>query len=309
MKKYLTVLFLAIVWAAFYIAVAKANHVVSPFVTGMLVRLITLVILTLVMLFDKTILQLFKVKPVLPVLILIGVLGFALDFTSFIGFRHGSASVGTILLKTDVIMISLMSIIIYKEKFTLKDWALTLTMLLGVVLVLKINLFQLQFSPTDLFFILSAFFVSCNAFIIKWVQNQKKVPVLNNVIAYYNNLITLITFTILSFISGDVAQVSNILNTTSLSIVFLIAGFGQFSIYYFYYKSLRELPVWIVKAILLLIPILTLIFDVIQSQNVPEYSQLIGTVIVLGSAAGILLEHERKKSLPELNESKNIPSK
>ena len=29
MKKYLTVLFLAIVWAAFYIAVAKANHVAN----------------------------------------------------------------------------------------------------------------------------------------------------------------------------------------------------------------------------------------------------------------------------------------
>ncbi len=297
MRRYLTVFSLAFIWSVFYVSVSQINHdyAMNPFTTGVLVRSITFVLLTIVMVARKEMKSLFRVQGALPLLLLIGIFGFSLDITSFLGFQMGSASVGTILLKTDILMVNLMSIFILKERFGWFDWLLTGLLLVGVAMVLGINPFDLDFKVTDLFFVLSAFFVSCNAFVIKRVQANKAPKISNLVIAYYNNFVTMIVFFLISLLGSTLNGALRLSSDPGLLTWVLLAGMGQFFIYIFYYKSLSELPVWLVKAILLLIPVFTLLFDLFFKDKIPGISQLLGTVLVILAAAAMIVSHEKKR--------------
>ena len=124
--------------------------------------------LLVIMVKRKEIPLLFQVKGVLPRLILIGTLGFLLDWTAFIGLSMSSAATGTALLKCDVLMVNIISAVIYKEKFTWKTWGCTMVMLFGVFMVMGIDFTQFKIDePGNIFFLLSALFVSVNAFVIK----------------------------------------------------------------------------------------------------------------------------------------------
>jgi drug/metabolite transporter (DMT)-like permease len=293
-KKYTNVFILSIVWAAYYVAGGIANKAVNPLVTGVIVRFVTFVLLTSVMLFKGTLKQLFHVGNVLPKLICVGILGFLLDITAFIGLRYGSSATGTVLLKTDVIMVNFVSVLLYKTKLTKKDWIFTVTMLAGVLVILQVNPLDMQFKVTDLFFLLSAAFVTTNAFLIKHIQTRENVSVSNDVIAYYNNFITMIIFIITALVTGNM-QSTGLSFDGSIWFVLILTGIGQFFIYFFYYKSLRALPVWIVKVVLLLVPVFSWILELIFLNKTLSISNLVGSTIVLGSAACLLNEQRDKE--------------
>lgn len=293
-KPYGNVVLLAVIWSAYYAAVGVANKVLNPIVTGVFVRVFVFVLLTVVMAAKHTLADLKCDKKALPFLVLIGIMGFSLDITAFIGLRYASAGTGTVLLKTDIIFVSLASALIFKEKIDKLDWLFIVTMLAGVMLVMGINPFHLAFQVTDLFFIASAVCVSTNAFLIKHVQKIGKKPVSNDVIAYYNNGIAMIVFLVFLPILTKKGDISRIFSDKSILIALVIGGIGQFFIYVVYYKSLRQLPVWIVKTILLLIPVFAMVYDVIIWRQMPTVSHLIGTLITIGSAVMILWRQQPK---------------
>lgn len=300
MKKYTNVLVLSGIWAIYYVTAGVANKAINPLITGVVVRLITFALLTSVMFFKGTFKQLFHVGNVFPKLICVGILGFLLDITAFIGLRFGSSATGTVLLKTDILMVNFVSLFLYKTKFSKKDWIYTVTMLIGVLIILQVNPLDMQFQLTDIFFFLSAAFVTTNAFLIKHIQSQKNVNISNDVIAYYNNFVTMIIFLVTALFTGS-------LNNTGLAFesniwfILILTGLGQFFIYLFYYKSLRALPVWIVKVILLLVPVFSLILEMIFLDKTFKTSHLVGSIIVLGSAACLLYEQRSKEKVSVIN--------
>jgi drug/metabolite transporter (DMT)-like permease len=238
---------------------------------------------------------LLRTRGVFVRLLLIGTMGFLLDLTAFIGLSLSPAGSGTALLKCDIIFVSLISIIIYKEKFTKLDWGYTLLMLFGVLMVMGIDFSRFQIgNKGDIFFILSALFVSINAFVIKSVQLDKKNAVKDDVIAFYNNFVTMLLFTGAALIMGAAGQLGRLAQNKGLLIASLAAGLGQTLVYVVYYYDLKRYPVWIVKVFLLLMPIVAatvsyLLFDERMVRN-----QYIGMVIVLGGAFGILIEQKKK---------------
>lgn len=291
-KKYLPTISLAAIWSLQFVLFSLINKKISPFATGSMVRLGTFLILTAIMLWNREFFSLFHLpRQVVYKLVLVGILGFLLDVTSFIGFQYSNAATGTVLLKTDVLMANMFSIVLYKEKFRFRDWLYTLTMLAGVFLVLNINPASMTFKVFDLFFLLSAFFVTLNAFLIKHIQ--QKLGLSNNIIAYYNNFFAFLLFTLAMLFTGHQGDVAAVLRNPDLFSLIALCGLTQTLVYVFYYKGLAALPVWIVKSILLLIPVFTMIFNLVFFGQSPSFIHITGSVLVLASAGGLIYSHSK----------------
>ncbi len=297
MKRYQNVLILSVVWAFYYVAAGVCNKSLSSFVTGSCIRILTFVLLTVSMGTQGTLKDLKKVSGVWPKLLLVGCFGFLLDITAFIGLRYSSSAIGTALLKTDVLMVNFASMFLFGMRFSKRDWLLTGTTLAGVVVLLKINPFSANVVPTDIFFLLSAGFVTANALLIKHIQTRHNVS--DYVIAYYNNLVTMLWFLLATVISGAGRTAVGAIADGGLGLWLVLGGIGQFFIYHFYYRSLRALPVWIVKVILLLIPLFSMVAEWLLFGQRIDGQQMLGGGIVIASAAFLILEQRRKAAVKQ----------
>ncbi|MFT4145408.1 MAG: DMT family transporter [Mobilitalea sp.] len=296
-KQTAPLILLAVIWGCYYVASHKAVEGLSVFTVGIVIRFITMLLLTVIMWRRGELGKLLQTKHVIKRLLLIGVIGFLLDVTAFIGLTLSPAGSGTALLKCDILFVNIISVFIYKERFTKKDWLYTLIMLYGVLMVMGISITQFKFAGKgDIFFILSALFVSINAFVIKSVQLDKKAPTADNVVAFYNNFITMTLFFFASVAMGTLGQLTKIGDNSAILLAAICAGIGQTLVYIVYYYNLRRFPVWIVKVFLLLMPIVTTVISFILFSETMVRNQYLGMVIVLGGAFGILIEQKNKAS-------------
>ncbi len=295
---FLSLLTLSLVWGSYYVANRVSLQYLSPFFVGLVVRAVTFLLLIILMTFKRQVKELFKVKGILSKLLLIGVLGFSLDITAFIGLRLSSAANGAVLLKADVLFANLITIFFLKERFSYRDWLYTGGVLLGVGLVVNIDLVNFRFEGIgDIFFLLSAFFVSLNAFVIKSVQLDRVNPASDNVVAFYNNFITMGIFSIIFFLSDKGASLATVRENSFLVLPLLYAGAMQTFIYLLYYFNLRRLPVWLVKITLLMMPVFATIISFLLLKEGLNLIQVLGMIIVLMCTAGIIVEQKRKKEL------------
>lgn len=294
--KVLPLLILPVIWGSYYVASQKIIGYTSAFTAGVGIRFITMIFLTVIMYRRSKLQKLTNTKGVLIRLLLIGTLGFLLDITAFIGLSLSSAASGTALLKCDVLMVNILSMIIYKQRFTWKAWVCTGVMLLGVFMVMGIDFTTFRVSdPGNIFFLLSAFFVSCNAFVIKSVQLDKKNPVCDDVVAYYNNFVTLLYFLILQLSLRTHPQAAIVFTDRNAALALILAALGQTLIYVVYYHNLRHYPVWLVKTFLLLMPIVSTIITFLVFHEKMVRLQYLGMGIVIVGALGILLEQNKEK--------------
>ena len=158
---------MVISWSIYY-AVSKVmvNATGSALLAGFLLRSAALVFLTIQLLADGSFSRLFHQGKAVFILVLIGVFGFLLDLFANLGYANGSLSTGTARLKTDVLMVNLATVFLYKKKLYFSDWVGTVIMLIGVLLVLGVDFDGMELHVTDLYFLLSAACVTANAFII-----------------------------------------------------------------------------------------------------------------------------------------------
>lgn len=295
-KKLLSLLALPVIWGGYYVASHEALAIMSVFSVGIVIRAITLVLLSAIMAVRGELKSLARVGHVWKWLCLIGLMGFLLDTTAFIGLQLSPAGIGTALLKCDILFVNLISIVVYKERFTALEWGLSLVMLFGVFLVLEIDFSNLDlFNVGNVFFILSALFVSINAFLIKEAQHHPVNPASDDTIAYYNNLITLILFILAATATNQLQELGGIGGNGDLALALLLSGLGQTLIYIVYYHDLRHNPVWLVKVILLLMPLVAALLGLLLFGDGMSAVQLAGFVIVLLGALCILVIHNRRQ--------------
>lgn len=296
---------LSLVWALYYIFSQKLVAAVTSFPSGLIIRVLTFFILIVMAAVSGRIRDLKPPPPrMMLVMVLIGLLGFLLDFTAFLGLRYSSAGGGTVLLKTDVLMAAVISAVVFKEKFRLWDIGAILMMFCGVLLTM--NGFHLQMSGVnDLFFILSAFFVTLNAFVIQWALHHPKTPVKGMTIGFYNNFYAMLLFGIAVLVSGTGGDLAAGVTGDGVWAIALMAGFGQSFVYVFYYAALGRQPVWLVKVFLLLMPVFTTVIETVAElvttgTTSMTWSRLGGMLLVLAGAAVLLL----KKKTPKPAEQK-----
>ncbi len=113
LKYTLMVAGMVISWSIYY-AVSKVvvDATGSPLLAGFLLRSAALVFLTVQLLLDKSFSRLFRQGKAVFILVLIGVFGFLRDLFANLGYAGGSLSTGTALLKTDVLMVNLATVLL-----------------------------------------------------------------------------------------------------------------------------------------------------------------------------------------------------
>lgn len=275
-------------WSVYYtVSKLLVDATGSAALSGMLLRLAALVFLMVQLYEDHTFGALIRQgKKQLIALISIGVFGFLLDLFANLGYAGGSLSTGTALLKTDVLMVNLATVIIYRKKLFASDWAGTLVMIGGVLLVLGVDFCGIRFNPTDLFFILSAMCVTVNAFIIKNAQENYHEDA--DTISYYNNSVVLLLFSSTAALTGAVSPSALRLTPFMWGMVAL-GGLAQTGIYFFYYRNLKHYEVWVVKLYLLLMPVVSCFIGVFFLNEELTGRKLLGIFTVLCGAVLILL--------------------
>ena len=286
LKYTLMVAGMVVAWSVYY-AVSKVivDSTGSALAAGFLLRTAALVFLTLQLLLDKNFARLFHQGKAVLILLMIGVFGFLLDLFANLGYAGGSLSTGTALLKTDVLMVNLATVILYHKKLYISDWIGTCIMLAGVLLVLGVDVGSMEFHPTDLFFLLSAACVSANAFIIK--RAQEKYHEDADMISYYNNFVVLVLFAVSAAGSGALRTAKISLQPQFWCLV-MLGGLAQTGIYFFYYRNLRHFEVWLVKLYLLLMPVLSCFIGVFFLNEELTGKKLLGIMVVLAGAAVVL---------------------
>ena len=286
LKYTLMVAGMVVSWSIYY-AVSKiiVDATGSPLLAGFLLRTAALVFLTVQLLLDKSFARLFHQGKAVFILLLIGVFGFLLDLFANLGYAGGSLSTGTALLKTDVLMVNLATVILYHKKLYISDWLGTAIMLGGVLLVLGVDFGGMELHVTDLFFLLSAACVSANAFIIKAAQEKYHEDA--DMISYYNNFVVLVLFGGSAAMMGDIRPAAM---GTIPGFWWLVAlgGLAQTGIYFFYYRNLKHFEVWLVKLYLLLMPVLSCFIGVFFLNEELTVKKLLGILVVLAGAAVIL---------------------
>ena len=283
-------------WSIYY-AVSKVlvSATGSPFLAGFLLRSSALVFLTVQLLADGNFSRLFHQGKAVRILLIIGVFGFLLDLFANLGYAGGSLSTGTALLKTDVLMVNLVTVILYKKKLYASDWLGTLIMLLGVLLVLGVDFGSMSLNVYDLFFILSAMCVTANAFIIKRAQDRYHEDA--DMISYYNNFVVLLLFGTSAALAGNFRP-EHFNTIPGFWWLVLLGGLAQTGIYFFYYRNLKRYEVWVVKLCLLLMPVVSCFIGVFFLNEELTTKKLLGILVVLAGAAILLLRsrihHEGK---------------
>ena len=274
-------------WSIYY-AVSKVvvGATGSPLLAGFLLRSAALVFLTVQLVLDGSFSRLFHQGKAVFILVVIGVFGFLLDLFANLGYQYGSLSTGTALLKTDVLMVNLATVMIYRKRLYLSDWLGTGIMLVGVLLVLGVDFGGMELHPTDLFFLLSAACVSVNAFIIKAAQEKYHEDA--DMISYYNNAVVLLLFGCSALLAGDM-RADAVGTVPGFWWLVALGGLAQTGIYFFYYRNLKHFEVWLVKLYLLLMPVVSCFIGVFFLHEELTAKKLAGILVVLAGAAVILL--------------------
>lgn len=274
-------------WAVYYATSKWAVGVTgSPFVAGFLLRAAALVFLTAQLLAEHKLGALVRQGKTALILLSIGVFGYLLDTFANMGLQYGDVGTGTALLKSDVLMVNLATVIVYKKKLYATDWIGTFVMLVGVLLVMGMNFTSLSVSWYDLFFIASAVCVTINAFIIKSAQEKYKAD--TDIIAYYNNFVVFVLFLVSTLVTcKGMPDLSG--RGGSFWLLVVLGGAAQTLIYFFYYRNLKRHEVWLVKLYLLFMPVVSCFIGVLFLDEEFSLTKLLGIAIVLCGAAVILL--------------------
>ena len=277
-------------WSIYY-AISKVvvGATGSAFFAGFLLRSAAFIFLTLQLLAGGKLKSIFTQGKAVKILFLIGFFGFAQDILANLGYAGGSLSTGAALLKTDILMANLVTVIVYRKKLYLSDWLGTAIMLAGVFLVLEIDFDSMTFRWSDLFFILSAAALTANAFIVKSAQDQYHVS--SDMVSYYNNF-TVMSCSLAGAAATGSAGKAAFSGVFSILGLILAGGLAQTGIYFFYYRNLKTHEVWVVKLWLLLMPVVSCFIGVVFLGEQLTYSKIAGIFIVLAGASLILLREK-----------------
>ena len=257
----------------------------SPYFVGMALRIGTVFLMTIYLVVTKKFCKFVFGK--LNVFIIIGVafLTFLFDCIINIGLQFSTASSGSALLKTEMLFVLLISV--FQKKIILKpiDYALALLITIGSILIICEDIYTFSVDIYSLLFIISAIINSVCAFLIQKIQLRYNVSSFQ--IAYTSNIVSLGMYSLIFAIITNNGFRPN-MNSKLLGILFACV-LCQTLLVLNYYNILGLYPVWMVKTLLLIIPVITLFLQIMVFRIYPSFSQIIGVFITILSAMTLVL--------------------
>lgn len=291
-KKNLPFVFLMVVSWAFYFVLCKMCITIScsPFVAGFFLRIMTFVFLSIYWRVTGRKNSETIIKKPLFFTILIGSVAFVFDVLVNIGFQYVPVSIGTVLLKTEILFVLLISLVFFEIRIQKWNCLFIILMLAGVVLCMDIQLLDVKFNGYSFLFIASAALNAGCAFIIKHIQEKYTID--SFIVAYTNNLVALVMYAVCTFFFGREQVTCLFLKTNKIWFVidvFLLCSICQTSLMITYYRNLKVLPVWVVKASLLFVPTLSMIIEIIFLHTTISILSFLGFILVLLGGLGIII--------------------
>lgn len=289
-KKNLAFVLLMVVSWAFYFVLCKICITMSgsPFVTGLFLRIITFAFLSIYWRGIRRKIRIEK-KPLLLIL-LIGSVVFLFDALVNIGFQYVSVSIGTILLKTEILFVLLISLVFLKIKIQKWNYLFIVLMLSGVVLCMDIQSLDMQFNGYSYLFIASAVLNAGCAFVIKNIQ--EKYAISSFAVAYINNIVSLFLYAVCTSFFGR-SQITRLFSEMNriwfVIVIFLLCSICQTCLMITYYRNLEVLPVWGVKTSLLFVPALSMIIEIVFLQTTIDLLSFLGFLLVSLGGLGIII--------------------
>lgn len=222
----------------------------------------------------------------------VGLISMLINILWLKGLQLTTATNASLLGKTDVAFSLLIAVAILREEITFRKLLYILLMAIGIFFVIEVNFNSLyKVNVGDLLVVLSAFLLAFNAFLVKRLMKDSADPF---EVATINCLTNVIFFTI-----GWCFSSSHTITYESSQLTYIIlAGFACFLFFCGYYPSLKIFPLWLVRALSLLTPILTVIGDLIVFKQTFTALQIVGSLLVfIGIVALILAERKKTTSL------------
>jgi drug/metabolite transporter (DMT)-like permease len=283
MKGYLYILMAMLVWGLEYILIKASAPGSSPFMAGIVMFSVGGGMLF----FHLTVSRQFRlgtVKRNIKSLLLVGSIGAGCNIFLLTGVRLTSAANAAVLGKADVLFALIFSALVFHEpirKNTL--WFIPL-MIIGMFLLSTGT--GLNFGKTgqigDWLVLGYAFLLALNAYFIK--KSVKDTGAL--LLGFSNCLVNTVVFVVMQLIFYPVADFVSI-NRQSAAIL-MAGGLCVYLFFIGYYQALKRLPVWEVRLLMLGVPVVTAVLGFCFIGEVLSGRQLIGMVLILSGAAGIL---------------------
>lgn len=291
-KKNLSFVLLMVVSWSCYFVLCKICITMSgsPFVAGLLLRIMTFVFLSIYLRIVRGKNEIrIRLKPLLLIL-LTGSVAFVFDALINIGFQYVPVSIGTVLLKTEILFVLLISIFFFKIKIKKWDCLSIIMMLLGVILCMDMRSSDMRLNVYIFLFIGSAGLNAGCAFVIKYIQEKYTISSFD--VAYTNNLISLVLYAVCTFFFGRghiLFLFSEMNRIWFVIVIFLLCSICQTCLMITYYGNLKVLPVWVVKASLLSVPALSMIIEIVCLHISISLLAFLGFALVLLGGLGIII--------------------
>ncbi|HJN16656.1 MAG TPA: DMT family transporter [Armatimonadota bacterium] len=222
---------------------------------------------------------------VIPWLVLFGCFGSVVFGMRNVGIDLTSATTGSVVVRTEVAMVMLLSFVVLKVKPDVFGWIGAAMLFVGAYLSLDIKPGSLNFTPWGTVALLaSAAAIAINALIIK----TKFGGVSNSLTVGANSLVQTVVFGVITCLTGAWPTVVAAFADPGLVIVVGLGALCIFGGLYLYYLSMKLIPMWIARAINLLIPPITALADWIWLGSTPTGGQILGLVTVTVGAGMVI---------------------
>jgi drug/metabolite transporter (DMT)-like permease len=248
-----------------------------------------------------------QIKKCWPVMLVISIVVLGFDILGNIGFLNYNVSTGAVLLRSEMIFVFIITVLILKERQKWYEWLIVFIMLGGVVFAIDIDYANAEYNGWSLMFIGSGLLMAISAFLIKWMQINYNIN--TYVIVFFNNIVALLSYGIISFATGDILHIGNdtAINFELFYVYLLFGSITQTGQMLIYYKSIEKIPIWKTKSFCLLVPVICTVLSIFIFHE--QHSELaymgIGIVIVCAFALTLLSGYKSKTVGSQVLKKKN----
>ena len=282
-KNYLYIALAIAAWSFEYILIKAVAQQVSPLLSGAIIFVTAAICLYSFILSTRQ--QAESAKQIsnnIGKILLIGIIGTGCNILWITGTASTAVANAAVLGRTDIIFSLILAITIFHEKISKRALLFVPLVIFGLFLLLKHRIGQVSFGNSGDYMILgSAFLLSLNAFIIK--HSMKNIS--GAALALGNCLINSLIFIGIQFFYKP----RDCFAGCDYRTVGLLALCGVCSFIFFigYYKSLKLFPVWEVRLLTLIVPVLVAFIGYIVFDSRLALPQLLGGILILFGAGAI----------------------